>query len=124
MSKTYKTDPSWVKLRKNTKLRREVHNHRLHSSMCDLRETTLSSWKTCWQDRDSCFYYVRFYGYNGGFYSRTSKWLKAEVRLRHGAARAKLRTDMHELMKLSVEDMEDYDIINPNHRHSATWDWS
>jgi hypothetical protein len=124
MSKTDKTDPSWVKLKKNTKLRREIHNHYLHDSVCDLREPTNNYWKAPFRGGDYCFYYVNFYGYNSGFYPRTSKWLKSEISLRHGAARARLRRDVHEMLKLDREELIDYNIINPRDRHSATWDWS
>ena len=68
-----------------------------------------------------CGYTVSYYGYNDGFFEIRSRWLKSEIRLSHSAARAELRKDRHEMLKLDKDDLIDYDVVNPNHRHSAIW---
>jgi hypothetical protein len=69
MSRTYKTDPSWVKvMRKNSPEIKESHDHRF--GPCDLDDMSGSEvfW---WQRPDGyCGYDVSYYGYHGGFYSR------------------------------------------------------
>lgn len=122
MSKTFKTRPSWVKLQEPSDVRKERHNHT--KGECDLALPTASNWRVPFRGGYYCYYTVNWYGYNNGFYGRgAARWLKAETRLRHGAARARLRRDKHEMLKLDREDMLDFDIVNPHDRHSATWDW-
>jgi len=122
MSKTDKTRPYWVKLLEESPERVESHNH--EKGICDLRLPTASGWRAPFRGGDYCYYTVSYYGWNNGFYGRGSaRWLKAEIRSRHGASRAKLRKDISEIKKLSREDIEDYDIINPRPRNGALWDW-
>jgi hypothetical protein len=116
MSDTYKTDPSWVKLRTKRSARKEIHDHR--DGVCNF--DTWETFKGGWWPR-KCGYTVRYYGYSDGFFNISSRWLKAEIAESHGSARAKLRKDRHEMLKLDIEDIMDYDVVNPNHRHSAIW---
>jgi hypothetical protein len=117
MSKTYKTDPYWVKLRKKRVARREIHDHR--DGLCDFDEAIKQT--RFWPRK--CGYTVSYYGYNDGFFEVRSRWIKAEIALSRGAERAKLRKDRDELLKLDIENMQDYDVVNPNHRHAANWNY-
>jgi hypothetical protein len=115
MSRTHKTDPYWVKLRKKKSARREIHDHT--DGICNFEEATrMYRW---WPRK--CGYTVSYYGYNDGFFEIRSRWLKSEIKLSHHAARAELRKDRHEMLKLDKDDLIDYDVVNPNHRHSAIW---
>lgn len=118
MSKTDKTRPTWVKLCDDYKVREEIHDHR--DGICNFDEWESNKYSV-WPRK--CGYTVSYYGWNNGFFSRgPASWLKAEVRARHGAARAKLRKDVHDMLKLRREDIEDYDIVNPRPRNGALWD--
>lgn len=122
MSKTDKTDPSWVKLLRPSPVRRTIHNHQ--HGICDLVPPRANYWRAPFHGGDYCYYTVSYYGWNNGFYGRgPARWLKAEVRQRHGATRAKLRKDVQEMLKLDSEGIEEYDVINPKARNSALWDW-
>lgn len=117
MSKTYKTRPYWVKLRDDTSARREVHDHK--DGICNFKD---------WIDREinvwprKCGYTVSYYGWNEGFFARgASRWLRAEVKEYYGSERARIRKDNCEMLKLSGEDLEDYDVENRQHRHGAIW---
>ncbi len=122
MSRTYKTDPSWVKIshKRKPSVVKEYHDHR--NGECDIRQVANKSpfW---WQkvSRQSCGYDVSYYGYHGGFYSRPPG-SKAYRREHQGRTRAALRKTKHDLVKLSREDIEDYDIESHQHRHSALWE--
>lgn len=118
MSKTDKTRPYWVKLRdKNSRIRTEVHYH--EDGVCnfdDWEASQLSFWP------HKCGYTVSYYGWNEGFFARgPARWLKSEVKEYYGSERARIRKDMHEMLKLSLDDIEDYDVENLQHRHSAIW---
>jgi hypothetical protein len=115
MSRTRKTDPYWVKLRKRKSARNEIHNH--EDGICNFEEAITEPY--LWPHK--CGYTVRYYGYNNGFFEIRSRWLKSEIKLSHGAARARLRKDKHEMLKLDMADLVDYDVVNPNHRHGAIW---
>jgi hypothetical protein len=118
MSKTYKTRPVWVKLRKECPERIEYHDHL--DGICNL-EDWVANQTTSWWPR-KCGYTVSYYGWNNGFFARgAARWLKSEVRIYHGSVRAGLRKDKHNLLKLSREDIEDYDVINPRARNGAQW---
>jgi hypothetical protein len=115
MSKTDKTRPYWVKLRDPfEKAKYEIHDHR--DGICNFEEQSDNIWPR------KCGYTVNYYRWNSGFFSRgPARWLKAEIRISNGSARARLRKDIDEMLKLSREDIIDYDSINPCHRHSAVW---
>lgn len=129
MSKTYKTDPSWVKaLRKDSTEIKEYHDHTKKDEdgniICDIDSVEKPDVFYWQRVNASCGYTVSYYGWHNGFYGRGSaSWLKSEVKLRHGAARANLRKDAKAMLKSFREDIEDYDIINPRHRNGALWDW-
>jgi hypothetical protein len=119
MSRTDKTRPYWVKLLDESSARMEQHYH--EDGTCNFDEA-VKDLQNVWPRK--CGYTVSYYGWNSGFFSRgPASWLKAEVRIRHGAARAKLRKDVHDMLKLSREEMEDYDIVNPRPRNGALWDY-
>lgn len=116
MSKTYKTRPDWVKV-KDHKFREERHYH--EKGVCDLDFNQPRVFES------RCFITVNYYGYNAGFYSRKgshARWLKAQVAEFNGSSRAKLRKDCRELRKLSINDIYDYNMINPRPRNGALWD--
>jgi hypothetical protein len=122
MSKTYKTNPSWVKLRRKSSVRQERHNH--VNNECNITLPTAGDRQIPFWGRNDCYYTVNYYGYNNGFYGRgRGSWVRAEIRLRHGADRARLRRDSHEMLKLSREDIQDYDVVNPRPRNGVLWDW-
>jgi hypothetical protein len=121
MSKTDKTRPSWVKLRDDYRARMEIHDHTDGVCNFDNWDANLNGNWTTWPRK--CGYTVNYYSWHNGFFPRGSaRWLKAEIRLRHGAARARLRKDTTEIRKLAIEDMDDYDIINPRPRNGALWE--
>ena len=120
MSKTDKTRPIWVKLYDpvDNQVREEIHDHR--DGVCDFEKNVTN--KKLWPIK--CGYSVSYYGWNSGFFSRgPTRWLKSEVRIRHGAARAALRRDVRNMLKLNNEDIVDYDVINPRPRNGALWDY-
>lgn len=119
MSKTYKTDPTWVKLRRPSWVREEFHNH--EDGVCNFDEWFNSEMTFYpWRFR-ACGYTVSYYGYHGGFYSRPrrNKW---HMRYNEGQARAKWRKQRHDMLKLDREGVEDYDVKSYRHRHSALWE--
>ncbi len=122
MSKTDKTRPYWVKINDPlSPARREYHDH--SRGTCDI-EDFLKIKGERWRYLNTCGYDIPYYGWNGGFYSpAVGRWAKAEKKVREGGARAKLARDRHEMLKMSREDIEDYDVINPRHRHGVLWDW-
>ena len=122
MSDTDKTKPYWVQLRQNPQLARERHDHR--NSVCDLD----------YEDNE-CYGWSGFHShcrivtkarwpYSYSFYGRGSRfgWFHAFVAECNGSARAKLRMARHEIRKMAIEDVTDYDIENPRHRHNAIWE--
>jgi hypothetical protein len=116
MSKTDKTRPYWVKLHDDYRVRIEIHNH--EDGICNFDEWYTK--KDVWPRK--CGYTVSYYGWNEGFFARgPARWLKAEVKEYYGSERGNLRKDIHNMLKLSREDVEDYDVINPRHRHGALW---
>lgn len=116
MSRTFKTDPTWVKLRRDHKARREVHFH--ENGECDFDEYIKR--ECSWWPRH-CGYTVSYYGWHDGFFARPPRG--RSYRQEHeGRMRAGLRKAKHEILKLSREDMEDYDIKSYQHRHSALWE--
>lgn len=97
-------------------VRAEHHDHRY--GICDL-EVRRKPW--CY--RYNCGYYVNFYSKTGR--KMYGRWSKAEQSYRdeaNGSARTQLRNSLSELRKVAFEDVEDWDIVNPRHRHSALWD--
>lgn len=123
MSKTYKTDPAWVKaLRKDSPEIREYHDHTRHE--CDIDEFDEFDEKDrvfYWQRRGSCGYDVSYYGWHNGFYPRCSCG-QFYRRAKEGKMRAAWRKAKHEMLKLNREDLEDYDVKTYQHRHSALWE--
>lgn len=120
MSRTDKTDPSWVKLKYPSRVRRECHNH--EKGICDLTEPTRGDWRAPYRGGEHCYYDVSYYGWNEGFYGRgAGRWFRAELAASNGANRAKLRKDLHEMLKLDFEGIEEYDVINPRARNAALW---
>lgn len=119
MSKTYKTDPTWVKLRNDHKARTEFHNH--ENGVCNFTEW-LNSKETFYPySRRQCGYTVSYYGYHGGFYPRPES-SKVYTKKYYGRERAKWRKAKHDMRKLSIEDIEDYDVESRQHHHSALWE--
>lgn len=121
MSKTDKTRPYWVKLADTTyKARKEYHDHA--DGICDIAQATGKD--VMWyRGNGSCGYGVPYYAWHDGFYPTGGRWAKAEKRVREGGARSRLARDRHELLKLSGAELEDYDVINPRHRHGVMWEW-
>lgn len=122
MSKTYKTNPYWVKVNKakTSKLVKEYHDHR--NNPCDL--DMYSGGPRCfwWQRREQkCGYDVSYYGYRGGFYSRPRRG-KEISNIMEGSMRAGWRKAKHDLLKLDRDAVEDYDVKSYQHRHSALWE--
>jgi hypothetical protein len=119
MSKTDKTDPVWVKLRRESPARVEFHNH--NNGVCNFTEWYNSEMTFYPYSQRACGYTVSYYGYHAGFYARPphGKWYRRDF---YGRERAKLRKAKHEMRKLSREDIEDYDIESRQHRHSALWE--
>lgn len=120
MSDTYKTKPNWVKINnpKSSKEVREYHDHR--KGVCTIEEA-VGKRPFYWQRRNSCGYDVSFYGYHGGFYARPPGG-RFYSRAHEGAMRAAFRKAKDEMLKLSREDLEDYDVKSYQHRHSALWE--
>lgn len=121
MSRTHKTDPYWVKLKKMKHLREESHNHT--KGVCDIAEPTGGNWRTPFSGGVHCQYTINYYGYNGGFFNSTSRWAQAEIKRENGGDRCTLRKDVCNMRNLDIEELEDYDVINPRHRHSVLWDF-
>lgn len=122
MSDTYKTKPSWVKINKpeHSYEVRERHDHR--HGICDIDEAKGSKRPFYWQIRGRyCGYDVSYYSWNGGFYARPpyGRVYRHEYEGRMRAGWRKARQDM---LKLSREDVEDYDVKSYQHRHSALWE--
>lgn len=120
MSNTYKTKPNWVKINKPQSSRevRERHDHRHGECDIDKIEKERPFW---WQNGNSCGYDVSYYSYHGGFYSRPPHG-KEIRRLMEGEFRARWRAQRDEMLKLSREDIEDFDVKTYQHRHSALWE--
>lgn len=122
MSKTDKTDPYWVKGNDPTqRARTEYHDH--STGDCDIADA--KGREVFWYSRSgNCGYNIPYYRWNDGFYSNAvGRWAKAEKKIREGSARTKLARDRHELVKLSRDEIENYDVINPRHRHGVLWEW-
>ena len=119
MSKTDKTDPTWVKaLRKDSPEIREYHDHRFHP--CDIDEVN-GDRVFFWMRRGSCGYNVSYYGWHNGFYARPPRG--RSYRQEHeGRMRAGWRKARQDMLKLSREDIEDYDVKSYQHRHAALWE--
>lgn len=119
MSKTDKTNPSWVKaLRKDSPEITEYHDHSQHA--CDIDDVK-GDRVFYWNRRGSCGYNVSYYGWHNGFYPRPPRG--RSYRQEHeGRMRAALRKAKHDMLKLSRDDIEDYDIKSYQHRHSALWE--
>lgn len=126
MSKTFKTHPSWVKIRQKPQLGTEYHDHSHKNAdginVCDMDDRPYD-WPFYWQaaTKFNCGYNLSYYSWNGGFYSRPRR---GQV-YRHkyeGRSRANWRKDRDNLLKLSFEDIEDYDVLISQHRHSAKWE--
>lgn len=118
MSRTYKTDPYWVKIKKS-KIAKEYHDHSLGE--CDFDP---NPGRKCfyWKTKNNCGYTISYYAYHGGFWARGyASWLHSEIKADNGSARTELRKDVTEMKKLSFDDIKDYDVVNPRHRHSAIW---
>ncbi len=120
MSKTDKTDPTWVKaLRKDSPEISEWHDHRF--GPCDIEEID-GHRVFFWQRRNkNCGYSVSYYGWHNGFYARppSSRYYRRE---KEGKMRAGWRKARQDMLKLSGEDLEDYDVKSYQHRHSALWE--
>jgi len=119
MSKTYKTNPAWVKIN-NPKTSKEVverHNHT--DGICDFHEGDKQApfW---WQSRN-CGYDISYYSYHAGFYMRPRRG-KSYRQEYEGAMRAGWRKARHDLLKLDFDGIEDYDVKSYQHRHSALWE--
>ncbi len=119
MAKTYKTAPTWVKLRRDHKARREVHYH--ENGECTLEDwlnstETFPRWKSY-----RCHYSVSYYRWHEGFFDRPrrGKYYRLEF---EGRARANWRKERDDMLKLNREDLEDYDTKTYQHRHSALWE--
>lgn len=121
MSNTYKTKPSWVKINKpeSSKEVEERHDHR--HGICDI-DKAVGKYPFYWQRRDGyCGYSVSYYSYHGGFYSRPPRG--RSYRQEHeGRMRAGWRKARQDMLKLNSDDIEDYDVKNYQHRHSALWE--
>lgn len=120
MSKTYKTHPSWVKINhpRSSKEVKEHHDHR--RGICDIAEAT-GDRPFYWQRWDSCGYAISYYGYHGGFYARPRRG--RSYRQEHeGRMRAGWRKARQDMLKLTFDDIEDYDVISYQHRHAALWE--
>lgn len=119
MSKTYKTAPTWVKLRRDHTARREIHNH--DDGTCNFVEWFESDATFYPYNSRKCGYTVNYYRWNEGFFPRPpyGKWYRREF---YGRERAKWRKARHEMRKLSFDDIEDYDVESRQHRHSALWE--
>jgi hypothetical protein len=122
MSKTYKTNPTWVKINNPRTSKEVVERHDHSNGVCDF--DSLDPKRPFWWQRwgfASCGYDVSYYGYHGGFYPRPPHG-KEYRRLAEGRMRASLRKMCHDLLKLDSEGIEDYDVISNQHRHSALWE--
>lgn len=125
MSRTYKTRPYWVKEMDKSyrgKLIKEYHNH--EKSPCDIHLYDSTSRFNVRKPRHaglvtSCGYGCAHYGEE--LFTRPKR-LKSIINEITGGERAELRKDTQELKKLSREDIEEYDVVNPKHRHSGLWD--
>lgn len=49
-------------------------------------------------------------------------WFHGYVAEFNGSSRAKLRMARREMLKMDIEDLIDYDVENPRHRHNAVWE--
>lgn len=125
MSDTDKTKPYWVKLWQNPELRREVHYH--EKGLCDLSLDDILDRTSGFSYRFRHCYYDDPYGYCESV-KRIYVQHRARSRKRgyvdewNGHERARWRSTMHELRKMSLEDVKDSDFQNFAHRHSALWD--
>ena len=117
MSRTFKTAPNWVKL-KRFKSANEYHDHR--HGICDIAEAEDRN-AFYWQHRGYCGYDVPYYGYNNGFYSRPERGQVYRQEF-EGKMRANWRKQRHDMLKLNRDDLEDYDYHGQQHRHSALWE--
>lgn len=116
MSNTDKTKPYWVQIMQNRELQIEDHDHR--NGICDL-DFRIKPWR----DYTSCNYHIRYYSKTGRrIFGRPSKAEQSYRAEANGSARTKLRNAVSELRKMAIEDVEDWDIVIPRHRHSALWD--
>lgn len=121
MSDTDKTKPYWVRLKQNPQEARERHDHR--DGVCDLDPTDNDCYG--WSGfhghcrivtKDRWPYSNIYYGADrfGWFHSYIAKW--------NGSTRTKLRMARRNILKMNVEDIIDYDVENPRHRHNAIWE--
>lgn len=100
----------------NRELQIEDHDHR--NGVCDL-EFRIKPWR----DRSACNYRINYYSTVGRkLYGRPSKMEQCYRAEANGSARTQLRNAMSELCKMVPEDVEDWDVVNPRHRHYALWD--
>lgn len=118
MSKTFKTNPSWVKVRQNPSIAAEYHNH--ENGICNIDEIPFDR-PFYWENRYSCGYNVKYYAYNGGFYSRPKRG-QSYKRRHEGRFRTQWNNARNDLKKLDAEGREDYDVNSYQHRHSGLWD--
>src|SRR3954471_7613731 len=109
MSKTDKTDPSWVKvLRKDSPEVRVRHDHRF--GPCDIDNIEDRTRPFYWQrGGNRCGYTVNYYMWNNGFFP-TPRSLQYYRKKHESSRRAAWRNAKHDLLKLSGEDLEDYDV--------------
>lgn len=120
MSKTFKTRPYWVKMNSNdyANVKKMTHSH--EDGVCDVQPLRQGD-----HYAKKCGYEVNYYGYNAGVFGRKGadgRWVKTAVAKFNGKDRTRLRRDLREMLKLSLDDIEDYDIINPRPRNQALWD--
>lgn len=115
MSRTDKTNPTWVKLLQNPQWREEQHDHR--NGECILKPIT----KDWHYPRVDCGYWVSDLG-NQHVWSRHTKSEQMYRQEANGKARNNLRMDMREIMKMAREDIEDCEFLSYPHRHQALWD--
>jgi hypothetical protein len=123
MSKTYKTHPTWVKINNPKTSKEVVERHDHTNGVCDFDDRDPRQpfwWQSRWRQAN-CGLDVSYYGYHGGFYPRPPHG-KYYRRLMEGRMRANLRKMKHDLLKLDRYDIEDYDVISHQHRHSALWE--
>lgn len=123
MSKTYKTNPTWVKIWHPRTSKEVVERHDHRNGVCDLPFLDPKKpfwWQNRWQQYN-CGLDVSYYGYHGGFYPRPPHG-KAYRKLYEGAMRAGWRKAKHDLLKLDSDGVEDYDVKTYQHRHAALWE--
>ncbi|HEX2243788.1 MAG TPA: hypothetical protein VHK27_11165 [Gammaproteobacteria bacterium] len=112
MSRTDKDRPLWVKQNDPTlrNVYHEQHDHRF--GYCDFDEWTGKNTR----NRTHC---DRSWGYNWTMLVGSHTFGYANLFER--AERARVRDQLHEVKKMSREDVADVDIISVQHRHSALW---